>query len=96
MHLQYGLPGGWSDNADILSGAYAKRKKRKQDDLEEAIALQMLQARQQPIELPPQVNVAKLSDILKSKMYAPSPNEVTGEVRVNRIRYLLLALAMDE
>lgn len=96
LHLLYGLPGGWLDNADILSGAYAKRKKRKDEELEEAIAAQMLLARQKPIELPPQTNVIKLSEILRSKMYTPAPGEITGEERLKRIRYLLLALAMDD
>lgn len=96
LHLQYGLPGGWADNSDILSGAYAKRRKRKEQELEEALAAQILQARQKPIELLVRTNVLKLAEILQSKMYAPAPGEVVGEERIKRIRYLLLVLAMDD
>jgi len=83
------------DTSDILD--VYRKKKRRSDELEEAIAAQMLQARQKPITLTPKTDVQKLRDILKSRMFSePKVGEVTGDERKKRIRYLLLMLAMDD
>ncbi len=97
LHALYGLPGGWADNSDVL-GHYAKRRKRREDDsLEEAIAAQLLKARQKNITLPPELDPIKLGAILQSKMYADvRPGEIKGDERTKRIRYLLMALALDD
>lgn len=97
LYALYGLPGGWADNSDVL-GHYVKRRKKREDDaLEEAIAAQLLKARQKNVMLLPEVDPIKLGAILQSKMYADvRPGEVTGDERLKRIRYLLLALALDD
>lgn len=83
------------DTSDILD--VYRKKKRRSDELEEAIAAQMLQARQKPITLTPKTDVQKLRDILKARMFSePKMGEVTGDERKKRIRYLLLMLAMDD
>jgi hypothetical protein len=83
------------DTSDILD--VYRKKKRRSDELEEAIAAQMLQARQKPITLAPKTDVQKLRDILKARMFSePKVGEVTGDERKKRIRYLLLMLAIDD
>lgn len=83
------------DTSDILD--VYRRKKRKADELEEAIAAQLLQARQKPIDLPAKTDVNKLRDILQSRLStAPRVGEVRGDERKKRITYLLLMLAMDD
>ena len=83
------------DTSDILD--VYRKKKRRSDEFEEAIAAQMLQARQKPITLAPKTDVQKLRDILKARMFSePKVGEVTGDERKKRIRYLLLMLAMDD
>ena len=83
------------DTSDILD--VYRKKKRRSDELEEAIAAQMLQARQKSITLAPKTDVQKLRDILKARMFSePKVGEVTGDERKKRIRYLLLMLAMDD
>jgi len=83
------------DTSDILD--VYRKKKRRSDELEEAIAAQMLQARQKSITLTPKTDVQKLRDILKARMFSePKVGEVTGDERKKRIRYLLLMLAMDD
>ena len=83
------------DTSDILD-VYRKKRKR-QEEIEEAIAAQLLKARQVDVVLPPKLDPIKLGAILQSKMYADvRPGEVTGDERLKRIRYLLLALALDD
>lgn len=98
LHALYGLPGGWSDNSDVLDrGAWAKRKRKTEEEkLEEQIAAQLLQARQRKLEIPAKVDPIKLGAILKSKLYDVRQGEVTGDDRIKRIRYLLLALTLDD
>lgn len=83
------------DTSDILD-VYI-RKKRKYDELEEAIAAQLLRARQTDLIIPENVNQDKLAKILRSKVDSvPKPNEVQGKERIKRIKVLLLLLAMDD
>ena len=83
------------DTSDILD--VYRKKKRRADEVEEAIAAQMLQARQKPVTLSPQIDVQKLRDILKARMFSHAkPGEITGEERKKRIKYILLMLAMDD
>lgn len=83
------------DTSDILD--VYRRKKRRADELEEAIAAQLLQARQKPITLPVKTDVNKLRDILQSKLStAALPGEVSGDERKKRIKYLLLMFALDD
>lgn len=73
------------------------RKKKAYDELEEAIAAQLLKARQTDLSIPKEVDADKLADILRSKLQAnPKAGEVTGKERTKRIRVLLLLLAMDD
>ena len=91
---QYGGVVVDKDTSDILDRY--RRKKRKYDELEEAIAAQLLKARQTDLSIPKEVDEDKLASILRSKIQtAPQPGEVAGKERTKRIRVLLLLLAMD-
>ena len=106
LHMMYGLPNGFiqakvqPDTSDILlRGLRKRRKKRKTEEelLEEQIAAQLLQARQQTIELPENVSVLALKDALQAKLYdAPLPREVCDAERERRIKILMLALLMED
>lgn len=98
LHLLYGLPGGWLDNSDILgSGAYAKRKKREEELLEEQIAAQLLQARQKDIVIPESASPLRLEQVLRQKLIdTPLPGELFGAERKHRIHLLMLMIAMDD
>lgn len=86
-----------TDTSDILDVYRKKRRRQEEALLEEEIAAQLLKARQEDIVLPPKVDTTKLSAILKSKIYDDvRQGEVVGQERVKRIRYLLLALALDD
>lgn len=92
---QYGGIVVEKDTSDILD--VYRRKKRKNDELEEAIAAQLLKARRTDLTIPKEVDEDKLASILRSKMQsAPQPGEVAGKERIKRIRVLLLLLAMDD
>jgi len=92
---QYGGVIEVPDTSDILD-VYI-RKKRKYDELEEAIAAQLLKARQTDFIIPEKVNEDKLAKILRSKVDStPKPDEVKGEKRIKRIKILLLMLAMED
>ena len=92
---QYGGVIETPDTSDILD-VYI-RKKRQYDELEEAIAAQLLKARQTDLTIPANVNEDKLAKILRSKVDStPKPDEVKGKERVKRIRVLLLLLALDD
>ncbi len=96
----YGLPNGWvaksTDTSDILNGGLRKRR-RSEEDLEEAIAAQLLRARQTDFVIPEKVNEDKLAKILRSKVSSePKPDEVKGKERIKRIKILLLMLAMED
>lgn len=92
---QYGGAVAEKDTSDILD--VYRRKKRKYDQLEEAIAAQLLRARQTDLTIPKEVDEDKLASILRSKMRsAPQPGELAGKERIKRIRVLLLLLAMDD
>ena len=92
---QYGGVVTVTDTSDILD--VYRRKKRKYDELEEAIAAQLLKARQTDLSIPKEVDEDKLASILRSKIQtAPQPGEVAGKERTKRIRVLLLLLAMDD
>jgi hypothetical protein len=83
------------DTSDILD-VYI-RKKRKYDQLEEAIAAQLLKARQTDLIIPKNINENKLATVLLTKLNAtPRPDEVKGRERIKRIRALLLMLAMED
>jgi hypothetical protein len=93
---QYGGTVVTPDTSDILDVYRKRRKKRESDALEEAIAAQLLQARQKDIVLPAELDPIKLGAILKSKLYDDvRPGEVQGDERKKRIRYLLIALILD-
>lgn len=92
---QYGGVVEVKDTSDILD--VYRRKKRKYDQLEEAIAVQLLKARQTDLTIPKEVDADKLASILRSKIQAaPNAGEVAGKERTKRIRVLLLLLAMDD
>ena len=92
---QYGGIVETPDTSDILD-VYI-RKKRKYDELEEAIAAQLLKARQTDFIIPEKVDEDKLAKILRSKVDSkPKPDEVKGKERSKRIRILLLMLAMED
>lgn len=92
---QYGGVIEVPDTSDILD-VYI-RKKRKYDELEEAIAAQLLKARQTDLTIPANVNEDKLAKILRSKVDStPKPDEVKGKERIKRIKILLLMLAMED
>lgn len=83
------------DTSDILD--VYRRKKRKYDELEEAIAAQLLKARQTDFVIPEKVDEDKLAKILRSKVDStPKPDEVKGKERIKRIKILLLMLAMED
>ena len=100
LHMIYGLPNGWvpqssqiPDTSDILN-----KKKKKQEDLEEAIALRLLQDRiKEDIAIGPEVDKNKLIRVLRGKL-APGvieqfadPTETT-----KRIKLILTVLALDD
>lgn len=92
---QYGGVIETPDTSDILD--VYRRKKRKYDELEEAIAAQLLRARQTDLTIPANVNEDKLAKILRSKIDSiPKPDEVKGKERIKRIKILLLMLAMED
>lgn len=92
---QYGGVVEVKDTSDILD--VYRRKKRKYDQLEEAIAAQLLKARQTDLTIPKEVDADKLASILRFKIQAaPNAGEVAGKERTKRIRVLLLLLAMDD
>jgi hypothetical protein len=94
---QYGGTVVTPETSDILDVYRKRRKKRENDALEEAIAAQLLQARQKDIVLPVELDPIKLGAILKSKLYDDvRPGEIKGDERTKRIRYLLMALALDD
>jgi predicted CoA-binding protein len=91
---QYGGVIETPDTSDILD--VYRRKKRKYDELEEAIAAQLLKAKQTDFVIPEKVNEDKLAKILRSKVDSIlKPDEVKGKERIKRIKVLLLLLALD-
>ena len=91
---QYGGVIETPDTSDILD-VYI-RKKRKYDELEEAIAAQLLKAKQTDFVIPEKVNEDKLAKILRFKVDSISkPDEVKGKERIKRIKMLLLLMALD-
>lgn len=92
---QYGGVVVTPDTSDILD--VYRRKKRKYDELEEAIAAQLLKARQTDLTIPKEVDSLKLADILRAKLQTkPQPGEIVGKERQKRIHILLLLLAMED
>lgn len=92
---QYGGVVVTPDTSDILD--VYRRKKRKYDELEEAIAAQLLKARQTDLTIPKEVDSLKLADILRAKLQTkPQPGEIVGRERQKRIRILLLLLAIED
>lgn len=92
---QYGGVVVTPDTSDILD--VYRRKKRKYDELEEAIAAQLLKARQTDLTIPKEVDSLKLADILRAKLQTkPQPGEIVGKERQKRIRILLLLLAIED
>lgn len=86
-----------SDTSDILDVYRKRRKKREEEALEEAIAAQLLKARQTDVSIPKSIDVVKLGAILREKLYENiEPDEVQGLERKKRIKLLLLALVMDD
>ena len=101
LHLLYGLPNGWlarsTDTSDILNRGLKKHRKRAEELLEEAIAAQLLKQQQQNIEIPETVDKDLLIDVLKDKLYAtPKMGEVAGKTRTQRIKVLLMLLALED
>ncbi|MGL5336056.1 MAG: hypothetical protein ACRC9R_07930 [Enterovibrio sp.] len=88
--------GAGVDTSDILRRR-AKRRKREEAELEEALAVKLLLARQEDIVIPEEIQEDRLRDILQAKLHeAPAPGEVSGIQRINRIRAILLMLVMEE
>lgn len=101
LHLLYGLPNGWqtrsTDTSDILSRGLKKRRKQEEEEYEEKLAAQLLLERQKKFEIPKKADLIKLGAILSNKLYAQAkPGEIAGEARKQRIKYLLLLIAIDE
>lgn len=84
-----------SDTSDILD-VYRKRRKRNEQLLEEEIAAQLLKTRLQDVVIPKEVSPLKLAETLAAKWGQVGPGELVGEARAERIRYLLLLLAVDD
>jgi len=84
------------DSSDILDIYRKRRKKRDEEAIEEQIAAQLLQARLQDVVIPEYVSPVKLAETLAAKFGDVGPGELTGEARAERMKYLLLMLAMDE
>lgn len=84
------------DTSDILD-VHRKRRRREEEELEEAIAAQLLQARQEDVVIPASVDTDRLREALQAKLsQPPAPGEVVGPARNNRIRVLLLILLMED
>lgn len=78
-----------------LSDVWYKLKKYQEE--EEQIAAHLLKQRQENIEIPKTVNKDLLVDLLKDKLYAtPKVGEVTGKTRIQRIKVLLMLLALED
>lgn len=72
-------------------------KKKTNQEYEELLATQILQARQQDIVLPNKINKSNLIKILQSKLKeAPGSGELIGNARKQRITAFLLMLFMDD
>lgn len=81
------------DGVDV----YRKRKKKREEEaIEEQIAAQLLQARLQDVVIPKYVSPIKLAETLAAKFNNVGPGEVTGKARAERMKYLLLMLAIDD
>ena len=93
---QYGGQPVTPDTSDILDVYRKRRKKRDEEAIEEQIAAQLLQARLQDVVIPEYVSPVKLAKTLAAKFGDVGPGELTGEARAERMKYLLLMLAMDE
>jgi hypothetical protein len=93
----YGLPNGWqarsTDTSDILVKGGKRRRKRQDEELEEQIAAYLLRSQQPEIEIPERANINKVRAILRSKL--ENANSLDAE-RIKKIRYLLMALALDD
>lgn len=84
---------GTVDTSDILSGL----RKKKDQEIEEQIAAQILQARQTDIVIPEKVNVLDIATILKNKVFEPpKTGELIGVARQQRINAFILAFLMDD
>lgn len=84
------------DTSDILD-VYRRKRRREEEELEERIAAQLLQARQKDVVIPEEVDPVRLADVLRDKMYSNiRAGEVTGDERIRKIKWLLIALAMDD
>ena len=78
-----------------LSDVWYKLKKYQLE--EEQVAAQLLKQQQQNIEIPETVDKDLLIDVLKDKLYAtPKVGEVTGKTRTQRIKVLLMLLALED
>lgn len=84
------------DTSDVLDVYRKRRKKRQEEVIEEQIAAQLLQARLQDVVIPEYVSPVKLAETLAAKFGDVGPGELTGEARAERMKYLLLMLAMDD
>jgi hypothetical protein len=95
LHAMYGLPGGLisnTDTSDILD-AYKRREKRKQEQLEEELAIEILASRmKQDIVISPEVDTQKLAKILTAKM-AKQPDNID---QYRRIKLLISILSMED
>lgn len=105
LHMMYGLPNGFiqaktqPDTSDLLLRGLRKQRKRKKEEelLEEQLALQILQARQQDIVLPDEIDKDRLSEVLQAKLSAtPLAGEIAGKERQKRIHLMILALMMED
>jgi hypothetical protein len=92
---QYGGEVTTPDTSDILD--VYRRKKRQYDELEEQIAAQILKKRQKDVAIPETVNKIKLAKILANKLDdAPKRDEVSGQIRSQRIKLITMVLLMDD
>lgn len=86
-------PLGGDDNADIFRRRVKAYKKKEQQE-DEAIAAQLLQARLQESLLPQETEPATLASELLAPSNAPGLNRLPPE-RIKRIKMLLILMIAD-
>lgn len=86
-------PLGGDDNADVFRRRVKAYKKKEQQE-DEAIAAQLLQARLQESLLPQETEPAKLASELLAPSNAPGINRLPPE-RIKRIKMLLILMIAD-
>lgn len=89
LHVLYGLPGGWLDNADVLDrGAWSKRRKRQEEE-EERLAIDILLARRME-----EARQAGIIDAQQQAVLLEAARD--GKQKQEVLKWLLMAIALDE